>query len=244
MRVEWMLTVVILRLQAIDLTTFSQCTDSAVMRVPGTSGRRELRISTGMFFSIAGHHGGGMQHLGAEVGEFGGFGEGDGLDAMAAGQDGGVGGEHAVHVGPDLDLFGVDARAHDGGGVVAAAAAERGGDAVFGGGDEAAHHDDALRGERRNGLRPGARRSPGSWARPAVWRLSVIMHVARIDVLGRHAEVAEAEGDDVAGEAFAVAGDGVDGARREFAEHGEPFDQFGELLEMLVEEAVEFGAVG
>ena len=62
-------------------------------------------------------------------------------------------------------------------------------------------------------------------------------------MLGRHAEVAEGEGDDVAGEAFAVAGDGVDGARREFAEHGEPFDQFGELLEMLVEEAVEIGAV-
>ena len=30
------------------------------------------------------HHGGRMQHLGAEVGEFGGFGKGDGLDAMAA----------------------------------------------------------------------------------------------------------------------------------------------------------------
>src|ERR1035441_10698004 len=46
MRVECMLTVVILRLQAIDLTTFSQCTDSDVMRVPGTSGRREFRIIT------------------------------------------------------------------------------------------------------------------------------------------------------------------------------------------------------
>ena len=54
MRVECMLTVVILRLQAIDLTAFSQCTDSEVMRVPGTSGRREFRIITGMFFSIAG----------------------------------------------------------------------------------------------------------------------------------------------------------------------------------------------
>ena len=49
-----MLTLVILRLQAIDLTALSQCTDSDVMRVPGTSGRREFRISTGMFFSIAG----------------------------------------------------------------------------------------------------------------------------------------------------------------------------------------------
>ena len=54
MRVEWMLTSVILRLHAIDLTTLSHGTASAVMRVPGTSGRREFRISTGMFFSIAG----------------------------------------------------------------------------------------------------------------------------------------------------------------------------------------------
>ena len=68
--------------------------------------------------------------------------------------------------------------------------------------------------------------------------------VARIDVHGVHAEVAEGEGDDVAGEALAVAGDGVDGARREFAEDGEAFDEFGEFLEVLVEGAVEFGALG
>ena len=54
MRVEWMFTSVILRLQAIDLTALPQCTDSATMRVPSTSGRREFRISTGMFFSTAG----------------------------------------------------------------------------------------------------------------------------------------------------------------------------------------------
>ncbi len=41
-------------LQAIDFATFAQCTVSRTMSVPSTSGRRELRISTGMFFSIAG----------------------------------------------------------------------------------------------------------------------------------------------------------------------------------------------
>ena len=101
------------------------------MRVPGTSGRRELRISTGMFFSMAGTHGGRMQHLGAEIGQLGGFGEGDGFDAMAAGQDGGIGGEHAVDIGPDLNLFGADARADDGSGEIGTAAAERGGDAIL-----------------------------------------------------------------------------------------------------------------
>ena len=68
--------------------------------------------------------------------------------------------------------------------------------------------------------------------------------VARIQMLGVHAEVAEGQRDDVAGEPLAVAGDGVDGARRQLAQHGEPFDQLGELLEMLVEEAVEAGAFG
>src|SRR5579871_3418144 len=38
-----MFTSVILRLHAIDLTTLSQVTVSAMMRVPGTSGRREFR---------------------------------------------------------------------------------------------------------------------------------------------------------------------------------------------------------
>ena len=67
-----------------------------------------------MFFSMAGTTVAGMQHLGAEVGQLGGLGEGDGLDAVAAGQDGGIGGQHAVDVGPDLDLFGADAGADDG----------------------------------------------------------------------------------------------------------------------------------
>src|ERR1035437_3803225 len=187
-------------------------------------------------------HGGGVQHLGAEVGQFGGFGKGNGFDAMAAGQDGGVGGEHAVHVGPDLDLFGIDARAHDCGGVIAATAAQRGGDAILRGGDEAAHHDHALGGQRWNGFleaRVGFRE-----VRRGLGVALVGDHnVARIHVLGRHAEVADGEGDNVAGEALAVARDGVDGARREFAEDGEPFDQLRELLEVLVEEAVEIRAV-
>ena len=63
-------------------------------------------------------------------------------------------------------------------------------------------------------------------------------------MLGRHPEVAEPERDDVAGEALAIARDGVDGARRQFAQHRQPFDEFGEFLEVLVQEAVEFGAVG
>ena len=54
----------------------------------------------------------------------------------------------------------------------------------------------------------------------------------------------EGEGDDVAGEALAVAGDRIDGARREFAEDREAFDELGQFLEMIIEETVELGALG
>ena len=47
-----MFTTVILRLQAIDFTTLPQRTASDTMRVPGTSGRRELSMRTGIFFFI------------------------------------------------------------------------------------------------------------------------------------------------------------------------------------------------
>src|ERR1035438_4370856 len=71
-------------------------------------------------------NGGRMQHLGAEIGELGGFGEGDGFDAMAARQDGGIGGEHAVDIGPDLDLLGADAGSYNRGREIGTAAAKRG----------------------------------------------------------------------------------------------------------------------
>jgi len=53
MRVETMVNNVILRLQAIDRMGVEHGGGSETMRVPSTSGRRELRIRTGMFFSIA-----------------------------------------------------------------------------------------------------------------------------------------------------------------------------------------------
>ena len=170
-----MLTRVILRLQAIDLTTFSQGTASAMMRVPSTCGRREFRMQHRDVLLDCRHHGGRMEHFGAEVGQFGGFGEGNRLDAMAAGQDGRIGGEHAVDVGPDLDFFGLDAGADDRGGEVRSAAAERGGDAVVRRADEAAHHDDGVFGQGGDGRASAGRKSPGRSGRRWVWRLSVTM---------------------------------------------------------------------
>ena len=187
------------------------------------------------------HNGGRVQHLGSEVGQFRGFGERDGLDAVAAGENGGVGGEHAVHVGPDLDLFGADARAHDGGGEIGAAAAQRGGDAIFGGADEAAHDDHAV---LRQGRDHGGEAGVGFGEIGRGLRVALVGDddLAGVHVLGRHAEIAEGEGHDVAGKALPVAGNCVHGARCEFPEHGQPFDEFGELLEVLVESPVQIGA--
>src|ERR1017187_7849980 len=114
-------------------------------------------------------------------------------------------------------------RGHDGSGEVGTAAAERGGDAILGGRDEAAHHYDlVLRqrghdgGEARVGLRIERRGL----------RVAAVGddHLAGIQVRGVHAEVAEGQRDDVAGEPLAVTGDGVDGARGQLAQHGQAFD--------------------
>ena len=54
----------------------------------------------------------------------------------------------------------------------------------------------------------------------------------------------EGERDDVTRQALAVARNGVDGTRGQFAEHRDAFDELGQFLEMVVERAVEFGAMG
>src|SRR5208283_174883 len=164
-------------------------------------------------------HGGRMEHFGAEIGQFGGFGEGDGLDAMAAGEDGGIGRQHAVHVGPDLDLLGADAGSHDGRGEIGTAAAEGGGDAVLAGGDEAAHHDDASGGNRRHN---GGKARVGLWEQRRGLRVALIGDdkVARIQVPGFHARMAKGLSDNVTRQAFAITRDSVNGARGKFPEYG------------------------
>src|SRR5580704_13519588 len=53
----------------------------------------------------------------------------------------------------------------------------------------------------------------------------------------------EGEGHDVAGQTLAVTGNGVDRPRGQFAEDGDAFDELGHFLEVIVERAVEFGAM-
>ncbi len=80
-----------------------------------------------------------MQHLGAEVGKFGGFLETDDLDAARLGTNTRVGGLHSVHVGPDLDAIGAQPSADQGCRKIRTAATDRSWNAFPRRTDEAAH---------------------------------------------------------------------------------------------------------
>ena len=133
-----------------------------------------------------------MQNLRAEISQLGGLGERNRFHAMSAPKNRGVGRQHAVDIGPDLDLFGADARPHDGRGVIGAPAAERGSDAIPGRADESAHdHDLCLRQGRNRFSQPGVSfGEEGSGL-----GVSVIGHddAAGVDMCGVHSEMTERE---------------------------------------------------
>jgi hypothetical protein len=80
-----------------------------------------------------------MQHLRAEVGQLRRFRERDDLDAMPDWKHSRIAREHAIHVGPDLNLAGADAGPGDGGREVRPAASQR--DVTpFAVADKSAHH--------------------------------------------------------------------------------------------------------
>ena len=124
-----MLTSVILRLQAMDFTTLLEGTLADDARARHVRPARIQNQYRDVLLDGRDHRRR-MQHLRAEIGQFRGLREADGLHPMASAQDGRVTGEHAIHVGPDLDLLGGNSRAHNRRGEVRPAAAERGGDTI------------------------------------------------------------------------------------------------------------------
>ena len=92
---------------------------SAVIIVPATSGRRELRMRTGMFFATAGRIVLGCSTLAPKYASSDASANDSCGTSTRIGDDARIGREHAVHVGPDLDLADVEARAEDRGRVVA-----------------------------------------------------------------------------------------------------------------------------
>jgi hypothetical protein len=105
-----------------------------------------------------------VDDLGAEVRQLHGLVVGQRIDDLRVGHAARIGRQHAVDVGPDVDLRGIEQRAEDRAGEVAAVAAERGLHAAAVGGDEAG--DDQRAGETggtsaaaARATRPTARRA-------------------------------------------------------------------------------------
>ena len=92
-----------------------------------------------------------MDDLRSEVRELAGLGVGHARKEDRVRHVARIGGEDAVHVGPDVDLRGLEQRAEDRARVVAAVAAERGASPLPIAGDEARH--DEPRGDRAGQLR-------------------------------------------------------------------------------------------
>ena len=180
-----------------------------------------------------------MQNLGSEVGQLGGFFEADDLDAVRLRADVGIGGHHAIDIGPDFDDLGIESGAEERGRVVGAAAADGGLHAIFGGADEAADHGHA------SGLEHGSddRLTAGVDLLDVGDGLGVLAvgdhDLAGVDQRGVHAHDGEGGGAHLARQALAVADDVIGCARRKLADGGDAAQQLVEGVEFLLQGAME-----
>ena len=187
-------------------------------------GRRERVLDPDRDLPAHGRgHGLRVDDLGAEIGQFHRLVVGQRIDDLGVRHAPRVGRQHAVDVGPDDDLLGIEQRAEDRARVVAAVAAERGRHAAGIGGDEAGDDEHALEigrdpcREPRRGGRPLHDRSERAPLDD--------QHLAGVQPLHRAPDLAATgkhRGEQARRPDFAVAGDHVaDGLRRRAHEaHG------------------------
>ena len=114
-----------------------------------------------------------------------------------------VGGQHAVDVGPDLDLGRAEARADNRRRVVGAAAAERGRHPVPGGADEAADDRDPAAASSGSRMRHSAARGLGEQRRRRLVLAVGMTTTERASTQVAGSRGVERGGDDAAGEEFA-----------------------------------------
>jgi hypothetical protein len=139
-----------------------------------------------------------MENLGAEVGELGCFGERQLRNQTRVGDDARIGGEHAVDIGPDLDLVDLEAGAENRCRVIRSAAPERRRHPRHGGADESADDRDLAGGDPRADDLPG----PGAGGVHVGHRRGVLavgdQHLARIHPGARQLLLGERRRDDPA----------------------------------------------
>ncbi len=172
-----------------------------------------------------------MQHLGAERRELCRLLEADLLDEPGLGHDPGIGGEHPIHIGPDLDRFGAQRRTDERGGIVGPAATERRRDAGGGRPEEATHYGQGARLHERHDRGARAFLDPLEERRGLAELVVGDDHLARIHRLRWQAAGAKGRRHELRRELLAHGDDHVLAARRHVAEHRECFGEAGQLVD-------------
>ncbi len=174
----------------------------------------------------------GVQHFRAEERELRRFVERQLLDEPRVFHDARIRGQHAVHVGPDLNLADVEARAEDRGRVIRSTTAERRRHTRRRRADEAAEHRDFPRSlQRRDGLAHAIARGRHVRRGRGVLRIRD-EDAARVDPGARDPAIGQRGGHDAAAHEFADRQHGVLRSRRHFSQNRERVheaDQFVEL---------------
>jgi hypothetical protein len=215
MRVEVMSTTVSPRLQASAVMTLVAASLGRDHRAPDFRPAR-VQDANRDVLRHRGEDGAGMQHLRAEIRQLRRLGKRELRDEHRIGDDPRVGGQHPVHVGPDLNFFDVQARAEDRRRIVRSAPPERCRHAGGGRADESAQHRHfAGGGPRRDQfLRPAAC-GIGVGDGHRVFRVGH-EHPARIDPRSGNTLRHERRGAHPAACQFAHRQDRVGGNRRDF----------------------------
>ena len=149
-----------------------------------------------------------MQHLGAEGGHLRRLHEADFGDGAGAGNQAGIRGVDAGHVGPDLDAACVQCLGQEGRAVVGAATAEGGGATIAVGTDEALGDDQAVTQQRAHRLLAegaGRREIHGGLAKAAVGA----QQLARILPLGLDPALVQEFGEETGGHQLAAGDEAI-----------------------------------
>ena len=176
-----------------------------------------------------GQNGARVQDLRAEIRQLRGFLERQPRHDVRRGDDARVGCHHAVDVGPDLNLAGVERGAEYGGRVVGPATAERRGHAGRRGSDVPAGDRHVAGGDERLEVRGHG--GSGLFHRRQRTAEGVVgdQHASRIDPDGRKARHLAGRFDDTAAQELAEGGHRIAGARRRVFQSADRVQQVAEL---------------
>src|SRR5438874_1594117 len=179
-----------------------------------------------------------MQHFGAEVSQLRSFFEADNFYASRIPTDSGIGGNHAIHIGPDLDAVSVQAGTNNGGRKIGATASDRGSDSLLSGADESADNRHQTFVHQRFHLGPEAVIGFVHLGNGTSMVGVGDDALARVHQLGIYSAGRKRRIDNCAGEPLAKGHDVIGGAWREFADGSNTAQQFVERIAIAFQYAM------